>query len=146
MSFEARNLRIQLPCHQVTILDCGVGHTHICGNPTIFCQFPTQIGCWQCSCGFHGSCGYHFSCGFVSPCGFGSPCGPLSPCPFHSRIPCDPASPGCGFGSPIEQDPGTLVINPEQIAVLRETLEAQLKELDEAESKLREFREKEGSG
>ena len=128
MSFEARNLRIQLPCRQVTILDCGVGVTHLCGHPTVLCQFPTNQ-CWP-----------HISCGLLGSCG------PLSPCHYNTWVTCEFGTHGgCGVISPVVQDPGTIVIDPEQIAVLRKRLEAQLKELDEAETKLREFREK-GSG
>jgi hypothetical protein len=139
MSFEARNLRIQLPCRQVTILDCGVGITHLCGNPTVLCpaqsivcHFPTQV-CVQ----YASICGIH-SCAYAT-------CGWQSICPLHTQIGCQVGGTFKCPGSWVE-DPGELIIDAEQIGALRESLEAQLKELDDAEAKLREFRDKEKGG
>src|SRR5436309_13037690 len=67
MAFEAKNLRVQLPCRQVTLLDCGLGdtvvqarcpnfntcyvwHSYVCGGfwsqctgTDIVCQFGSRV-------------------------------------------------------------------------------------------------------
>jgi hypothetical protein len=134
MSFEARNLRVQLPCGPVTIIDCGAAFTRICRQGTI-------ITClW-------GTCRWG-TCGFVSPCGW---------CSYWSPYQCRFGSPDpCGFGSPIEQitehlcagseELGVRVtVSPEELGPLREALEAQLKEISAAEEAVKRQSEERGS-
>ena len=119
MSFEARNLRIQLPYGDVTIRDCGLAHTII-------------------GCGAYGHTIGVFGCQFPHTL-------PPPECWWHSMLPCAMGSGACGYSPVMQGDPGTIVVQPEHLGILRERLEAQLKEIDQAEEKLREFGEqKEG--
>jgi hypothetical protein len=146
VSFQAKKLRVQLPCGDRTVIE---------QEPQILCRFPSN-----CNLG---------TCGFVSPgtvacrfptqwCDFGTPicgwCSFLTPqtCPFNS---CGVVTPvcrigtieptGCPVGSrdPLPIDPGTLVLDPDDLPALREQLEAQLKEIEVAERALEERRSKE---
>jgi hypothetical protein len=161
MSFEAKRLRVQLPCgtHTAREVDVGGGGCPfptdvceggtcwfetppVCRFPTRLCEWPTLVGCAQfgtwCHYGsitclhgtcLHGTCPFD-TCGFVSPtCRWASdPCGP------RSAI-------GCGPGTDIAVDPGKILVDPEHLPVLRERLEAQLKEIEKAEEELKKHRE-----
>jgi len=71
-----------------------------------------------------GVCNFGSACGaLASLCGIPSACGPSVRCPGGSEQPVDP---------------GTIVVDPEHLPVLREALEAQLKEIDKAEQALKE--------
>jgi hypothetical protein len=115
MSFQAKRLRVQLPCGEGTVyeeeaaraqdcigLTCGAfsqcGPGTGCAFPTDVCEggtcwFQTPINCGFSPCGgFASFCEFHSGCpAFASPCGgFASPCGFPSPCRFGT----------CGFPSP----------------------------------------------
>ena len=108
--FETRNLRVQLPCGQQTIIQCRLGT------------------CLQ------------FTCGFVSPvtCRFGT-CQPwISICPYGTH--CLWNSCGVTFYGPVECPDSQLVppqfVAVEDLADLREMLEEQLKEVKAAEAEV----------
>ena len=116
MAFDARNLRVQLPCGSVTVFPCRF-NTNICFQFTYWtCRFYT----WHCP----------FTSCFDSPiCRWGT-------------------SGGCGFGSPVV-DPGPEIdqvthVSIDDIGALRELLQAQLKELDAAEKKVKAFEKEQG--
>jgi hypothetical protein len=157
MSFEAKRLRVQLPCDPGgTLIEeaaqraapCPLPSFCICTNVTGCRQFCTQLSPCLCShltpC-HYGTCHYgtwgcqHFyTCIVVNSgiCRFDSPCGPLaSLCEIPSA--CGPSR-ICPGGSEQPVDPGTIVIDPEQLPALREALEAQLKEIEKAEQALKE--------
>ena len=114
MSFDARNLRVQLPCGAVTVFPCRF-NTNLCFQFTYWtCRFYT----WHCP---FGSC-------FDSPiCRYGS----LPICP--GTIP-DP-------GPEIDQ---VTHVSIDDLGALRELLQAQLKELDAAEKKVKAFEKEQG--
>jgi hypothetical protein len=148
VSFEARKLRVQLPCGEQTLIEpqqpqqgdilcrfpsCNFGTCGFVSPGTGTCRFPT-IACHFGSCPL-GSCGFFSpqtcpfgSCGFVSPqtCHFGT-CG-------ITIVPT--GCPGGSVDPPI--DPGTIVIDPEHLPVLKEQLQAQLKEIENAEQALKD--------
>ena len=153
MAFVAKRLRVQLPCGQATVheqpamlaqQDCGVFSNPGC--PTIFdtcagggvtfpdCAIATGTECDITRfCRFGSATCVFDTCAFRSPCG-GSCAG--GSCRFET---CRPASQvGCRFGTDIAIDPGQIVINPEQLPLLRQQLEAQLAEVEKAEQALRE--------
>lgn len=145
MSFESKRLRVQLPCEPggtVQEIELKPLQSRFC------CWFPTRPMCryfhtcqWpitQYGCGhFLSQTCHHFqtppvcglpscdfgSCEFGTPCGFGSPVG------------------GCEPQTEIPVDPGTILVDPEHLPMLREQLEAQLKELEKAEEELKKHRE-----
>jgi hypothetical protein len=147
MSFEAKRLRVQLPCGGVTVreIDAGgvgcpfptdvcVGGTcwfqspPVCRFPTEFCPYPTIVACayFGSPCPYgtrcpYGTCPFD-TCGFVSPCGWRSPI-------------------QCGPGTDLDVDPGRILVDPEHLPVLRERLEAQLKEIEKAEEELKKRQE-----
>jgi hypothetical protein len=178
MAFEAKRLRVQLPCGEATVQEqaaaaqqgpvgtqqtltqtlCAIPSvgcaaschfpTHpcqdfgsLCEFPTNQCRFPTNL----CAGNFQTLCQ-----GFASPCqGFGSPCpfntcGFNSPCGGHLSVVCrfgsrpDLTETICGGSEPIE-NPGTIVVAPEHLPVLREQLEAQLKEVEIAEQAIKDL-------
>lgn len=144
MSFQARKLRVQLPCREKTLIEQQqVPPGTFCRIPSCnfgTCGFVSPATCRFGSCGF-GTCQFA-TCGFVSPqtCAFGT-CGFVSPVTCQFASPCgitiDPT--GCPGGSvdpPI--DPGTVVVDPEHLPALREQLEARLKDIDAAEQALKE--------
>jgi hypothetical protein len=45
MAFEARNLRVQLPCLHVTLVDCTPAQTFLCQFPTRLCRYDTIPHC-----------------------------------------------------------------------------------------------------
>jgi hypothetical protein len=142
MSFEAKRLRVQLPCGEHTAREvdaarlgcpfptdvceggtCWFQSPPVCRFPTKFCAWPTLVQCGH----FHswcplGTCPFD-TCGFVSPCG------------WRSEIQCGPIT------DHIDVDPGKILVDPEHLPVLRERLEAQLKEIDKAEEELKKHRE-----
>ena len=155
MSFEAKRLRVQLPCGGVTVREIEVGGggcpfptdvcaggtcwfqsppvcrfpTDFCRFPTDFCRYPTIIGC-----GYFGT-----PCHYGTPCPHGTcpfdTCGFVSPCGFHSPVKCGPGT------DLVDVDPGRILVDPEHLPVLRERLEAQLKEIEKAEEELKKRRE-----
>lgn len=151
MAFQAKRLRVQLPCGEATVIEEGAQQAgaaagfcrmpSLCGFPTP-CRFPTDF----CLCTYRTPCHYGtvacyrlFTCIDVfhsGVCHAGSECGPLaSLCAAPSA--CGP-SVRCPGGSEQPIDPGTIVVDPEHLPALREALEAQLKEVDQAEQALRE--------
>ena len=149
MSFEAKRLRVQLPCGSHTAREVDVGGvgcpfpTDVCAGGTCWfqsppvCQFPTRFCAWPTvvQCAHFGSwcptgtCPFD-TCGFVSPtCRWGS-----DPCGWRSDIQCGP-------GTDLDVDPGKILVDPEHLPVLRERLEAQLKEIEKAEEELKKHRE-----
>ena len=145
MSFEAKRLRVQLPCPEgesVKEIDIGgrgcLFPTDPCEGGTCWfqsppvCRFPTYIGCEYfgtppMTCVYFGSppptCHY-----------FGTPPCPYDTCGWRSPV-------ACGPGTDLVIDPGRILVDPEQLPALREALEAQLKEIDKAEEELRKHRE-----
>jgi hypothetical protein len=143
MSFEAKRLRVQLPCDEHgTLVELGagpqVGPGGGCHLPTIECDFGT---CWFETpiCDFPTliACPDYIS----EPCfTYRTPIGcyrywsppPPPPCwRFHScfhYLTCPPRS--------LVVEPPVIQIDPEQLPVLRERLEAQLKEIEKAEKEL----------
>jgi hypothetical protein len=149
MSFQAKRLRVQLPCGEATVIEeeaQQAGGAGLCRIPS-FCAFPTacHFATDQCLCTLGTPCdfgtwGCHrfFSCvRFGSEaCRFDSPCGALaSLCEIPSA--CGPSR-ICPGGSDQPVDPGTIVVDPEHLPALREALEAQLKEIETAEQALKE--------
>lgn len=151
MSFQARKLRVQLPCGDKTLVEpealcvfqtcpagtCGFVTPTGCGPVayTLNCGPTMVVTCHYPSCHF-GTCG-NFTCVFDT-------------CGYHSPITCRFATcaitvvpTGCPAGT-VEQpiDPGTIVIDPADLPALREHLEAQLAELDKAEQALKEREDK----
>ncbi len=119
MAFEAKDLRVQLPCGNVTVLKAGGGcHLHFT------CVGFTGHGC------------YHFTCGFTFDCG-----GP------GSIVYCQPGTrpDPCGAASPvIELTPQVLcagsdaidvrtVLTVEELGVLRTELEKKLGQVADAQ-------------
>ena len=134
MSFQARRLRVQLPCGEQTVVEAQAFQP----TPTA-CPFAT--------------------CGFVTPAticrNFNSNCGIVSQChQFHTIVACQQfVSPICAMntfacgcsvtfidpcGGAGSGDPGPIQIDPEVLPQLREQLEAQLKEIEKAEQALKE--------
>ncbi len=114
MSFQSKRLRVQLPCGEGTVVeqavDCPKGTA--CPPGSFFC---------------------------VDTCVFGehSRVGPEGLCNLPS---CDFASNPCGIGSDPRFDPWSMVFDPEDLPVLRRSLEAQLDEIKKAEQALEEKR------
>jgi hypothetical protein len=153
MSFQAKRLRVQLPCGEATLIEegaqqatplCRIPSYCICTNVTVCRQFFTE----PCLCTHVTPCHYgtwgcqHFvTCIVVNSgiCHYGSGCGPLA---SLCAIPSDcgqsviPVCQGGGSEQPV--DPGTIVVDPEHLPVLREALESQLKEIEKAEQALKE--------
>jgi hypothetical protein len=117
MSFESKRLRVQLPCSEgesvKEVADVRCPFDTRCRGASFFCAPDT------CSFGEH------------------SRVGPGGLCQVPSRPP-----PGCPGWSDEPFDRGAVLIDPEQLPVLREQLMEQLKEIDAAEEELR----KRGSG
>jgi hypothetical protein len=141
MSFQAKKLRVQLPCGEATLIEEGAEQAGaaagFCRIPSL-CRFPTQI-CWGGTCHFGTvAChGFFTNCGFVSPCRFDTCGGIASVCEFGT--PCGGGTIfRCPGGSEQPVDPGTIVVDPEHLPALREALEAQLKEIETAEKALKE--------
>jgi hypothetical protein len=132
-SFEARNLRVQIPCGSVTLINCTLGHTINCFFPTKYCAFPT--------CHFGTPChwGTPQTCFWGTPCHWGSPCF-FHTCGYHSPIACEvgtmPHLPECP-GTEIVQE-GPITVLPEHLSVLKEQLQAQLHEIELAEKAVAE--------
>lgn len=189
MAFEAKRIRIQLPCGEATVQEQDVaaarqaqqpiatGTQTLCRIPSVgcgaSCVFPTNpCQDFGSMCGGFASPCQRFAspcqafaspCGFASPCqGFASPCGITDPCqgfasPCGITDPCGIQS-ACGFQSirttilteticagsdePVV-NPGTIVVDQELLPVLREQLEAQLREVAAAEQAVRDL-EQEG--
>ena len=158
MSFEAKRLRVQLPCDPGgTVIEEGAQQAaHLCPLPS-FCICTAATPCRQfmtnaclCThltpCHYYGTCRYgtggcqHFvTCVDVNSgiCQYGSACGPLaSLCEIPSA--CGPSAICPGGSRQPGPDPGPLVIDAEQLPALREALEAQLKEIEKAEQALKE--------
>ena len=121
MAFDAKRLRVQLPCGEATVVQQAKQTIQFtptaCGfvSPTI-CHWPSHQTCW---------------CSFQSPpvtvtCAFGT-CGvSLQNC--TGTIQCG------GSGDPT----GPVEIDAEHLPVLREQLEAQLAEIAAAEKAVEE--------
>jgi hypothetical protein len=150
MSFEAKRLRVQLPCGEATVIEegaqqaaCPLPSFCICTAATPCRQFCTQLSPCLCShltpCHYGTwGCQHFYTCIVVNSgiCRFDSPCGPLaSLCEIPSA--CGPSR-ICPGGSEQPVDPGTIVIDPEHLPALREALETQLKEIEKAEQALKE--------
>lgn len=115
MAFDARNLRVQLPCGSVTVFPCRF-NTNICFQFTYWtCRFYT----WHCP----------FNSCLDTPtiCRWGSP----------------PICPGSYIDPGPEIDQVTHV-SIEDLGALRELLQTQLKEIDAAEKKVKTFEKEQG--
>jgi hypothetical protein len=194
MAFEAKRLRVQLPCGEATVQDAAMLRPQDCdvfsnpNCPTIFdtcagagvtfpdCAVATDPGCGitrpcrfdsaTCAfdtCAFRSPCGGSCaagtcgggSCGFPTPatatcrlgsCQFNS-CGFVSPratqtCRVPTLVNClgdsDPGGCLAGTDPTILENPGTIVVNPEQLTVLKAQLESQLAEVAKAEQALKQ--------
>src|SRR5919202_4594497 len=154
MSFEAKRLRVQLPCDPGgTVIEegaqqaaglCPMPSFCICTNVTACRQFCTQLSPCLCShltpCHFGTwGCQHFVTCIVVNSgiCQHGSACGPLaSLCEIPSA--CGPSRICPGGSVQPGPDPGPIVIDAEHLPALREALEAQLKEIEKAEQALEE--------
>jgi hypothetical protein len=133
MAFEARNLRVQIPCGAVTLINCTPGHTIHCFFPTKHCHFPTY-----CHWGTPHTCFWGTPCHWGSPCRWGS-CGYYSPvvdvpeqciAGTHPTDIITELTPNCGTTQVAE---GPITVLPEHLSVLKEQLQQQLKEVELAE-------------
>jgi hypothetical protein len=117
MSFQAKRLRVQLPCGDTTVRDDMPDPGQDCLYPTLrLCYFPTLPQCYYPTIP---------NCGGVSP---------TAQEPITTII----TFTGCGVtitcgGSP-EADPRTLVVRVEDLPVLRAQLESRIKR-DESQLK-----------
>ena len=112
MSFSSKRLRVQLPCGDRTVVEVAIG----CPERMV-CHDMISFPCDPNTCVF----------------GRQSQVGP------EGQSPCDFGTMNCvSFGSdpgPIRAD---LVLDAEQLSLLKTTLEAQLEEIDKAEEALKE--------
>jgi len=112
MSFESKRLRVQLPCSEgesvKEVADVRCPFDTRCRGASFFCDPTTS------------SFGEH------------SRVGPGGLCQVPSRFP-----PQCPAGSEEAFDRGAVLIDPEDLPVLKEQIMAQLKEIDAAEEELR---------
>jgi hypothetical protein len=115
MSFQSKRLRVQLPCNEGTLveqaMDCPMGTR--CNGASFFCDPNTCVFGEHSRVGPEGLCNIG-TCNFVSP----FPCG--------------------GFGTDPRADPRSIVVDPEQLPLIRQALEAQLKEIETAEQALKD--------
>lgn len=108
MSFESKRLRVQLPCPEgESVKELDFPELR-CQLPSFFCAPDTCVA------------------------GPDSQIGPRGVCLVPSRVP-----PECLAGTEEAFQPGRILIDPEVLPVLREQLEAQLKEIEKAEEELR---------
>lgn len=154
MSFEAKKLRVQLPCgtNGSVIEEQAAGDGGECDFPSgcqiftcawgtdcinVFWTTPLQgpVFCqWISACDWgYGTCPAYTcpnaSCTIPSPCRFGT-CGAHSACPAHSAV--------VTVTGTIRE--GGLIVDADQLPALREQLEAQLKEIEKAEKAVEERR------
>lgn len=122
MAFDARNLRVQLPCGPVTVFPCRFD--------SVFCYHFTHFTCRIFTCPF-GSC---FDSPFTCRYGTITICGPGSPV-------ADPGGQLCAGSEPIQQ---VTHVSVEDLGVLREQLQAQLKEIEAAQKKVQAFEKEQG--
>ena len=142
VSFQARRLRVQLPCGDQTVVEAQVLQ-------------PTPTACPFATCGFVTPAtichNYLSNCGIVSQCHLYHSIHPttcvgghitLVTCPLGScqcSITVHPTTTICPGGS---IDPtGPIQVDPEVLPQLREQLEAQLEEIGKAEQALKEREE-----
>jgi hypothetical protein len=143
MAFEARKLRVQIPCGPVTLIDCTPGATRYCYWPTQHCPI------------FTCDWGTHLTCVWDTPwCRYGSPCRGWNSCGFYSPVVDVPIeciagtsptykitelTPNCGTTAVAE---GPITVLPEHLGVLKEQLQRQLAEIEEAEKAVAEAEKK----
>src|SRR5215212_11333979 len=151
MSFEAKRLRVQLPCDARTVVEVDAGPVGAgpvgggCRFPTVPCDWGT---CWfetppVCDLPSHIGCADFISetcVPFRTPVtcwGYFTPPHPPPTCwRWHSPI-CHRFL-TCPPRSELVVDPGVIHVAPEDLPRLREQLEAQLAEIEKAETELRE--------
>ncbi|HEX6011475.1 MAG TPA: hypothetical protein VFY87_06655 [Geminicoccaceae bacterium] len=132
--FGIRNLTVNLgtadrPAAHICLLG-----TQICIGPTLCFQLtvPHSPACCHFVLTNCRHCVTHFAthgCWYLQSCPFAS-------CPHLSVLPCGPISPfeGCGFGSPVINDPRGQVVNPAvDFASLKAQLRAAMAQLEEQE-------------
>jgi hypothetical protein len=108
MSFESKRLRVQLPCREGESVKEVADVETVCMLPSFFCAPDTCVA------------------------GQFSRIGPEGVCLFPSRMP------GCPAGSEEPFNRGAILVDPEVLPVLKEQLEAQLKEIEKAEEQLKQ--------
>ena len=128
MAFDARNLRVQLPCGPVTVFPCRF--------ETDYCFQYTHITCLWGSCRLWSACPYGSCIDSPLTCRWGSPpiCGPGSP--YVEGTP-----QLCAGSETIQQ---VSHVSVEDLGVLRERLQAQLKEVEAAEKKVQQYEKEQG--
>jgi hypothetical protein len=154
MSFEAKKLRVQLPCGENgSVIEAQAGGGGEGGGGG--CDWPS--GCQVFTCAWGTDCINVFwttplqgpvLCQWISACdwGFGTcpadtcpnaSCTFPSPCRFHTCIGTCPVHSIVATGTIRE---GGLIVDADQLPALRERLEAQLKEIENAERAVEERR------
>ena len=106
MSFQAKRLRVQLPCGDATVIEEEAQAAQGCVRGTIGCAFPTRVceggTCWfetPINCGFVSPCG-----GFASFCDFHTACRLITVCKFDT---CGLTRPKCFVFTAVECPPLT---------------------------------------
>ncbi len=141
MSFGAKKLRVQLPCGT----DGSVVEDAVGGGD---CDWPTrQCNAFTCAWGTcnwtPGDCGWTPVNCLWTPCNWSCPggsCFPSPPPPQHCFGLMSFITPVACGQSRFEERP--VVVDADQLPVLRERLEARLEEIKKAERSLEERRER----
>src|SRR5262249_41446683 len=114
MAFQARNLRVQLPCGPVTVINCTIANTYHCFFPT-HCNYPTFYGAFPTrhQCLFN-------TCTLPSPiaCQYGTD---------TVTVQITQLTPNCGTTRVAQ---GPIEVGREELGILRQALEAQLEEIN----------------
>jgi hypothetical protein len=127
LAFDAKNLRVQLPCGPVTVFPCRFDTLHCHQYTLLTCAWGTgcRLATWRCP---FGSC-------IDSPtiCRWGTDCGPGSPIETIQTV--------CAGSDPLQQ---VTHVSIEDLGALREALQAQLKEVEAAEKKVAQAAKEQG--
>jgi hypothetical protein len=112
MAFQAKRLRVQLPCGERTVFEEAVG---------VLTNCPLDSVCYGAS---------YFCDPSTCVIGQASEIGPRTICQFPTDV--------CFAASVRRADPASVLIDPEHLPVLREHLEARLRDVAAAEKALEE--------